>query len=206
MNRNVCALILAGGKSRRMGTDKAGLKLEGRTFLQRIAAELEKLDGVTEKYVSLGSAAEGSGSGTPHTIPVGWETVRDRYPDCGPLGGIHAALSCCSADWTAVVSCDMPLYRKELTEQLLDALENGDAARKEEIVVPVTADGRWHMTCALYRRTLLPVIEERLRAGEYRLRGIGSPETNMILVPAEGSSPEFLRNINTAEEYQALIK
>ncbi|MBR7058065.1 MAG: molybdenum cofactor guanylyltransferase, partial [Stomatobaculum sp.] len=118
MNKDVCAVILAGGKSSRMGRDKASLTLGHETFLQRIAAELDAC-GFQEKYVSLGSGSRygmheeenstGTGEKTEIHIPVGWTAVRDRYRDCGPLGGIHAALSACRAEWALFVSCDTPL-------------------------------------------------------------------------------------------------
>ena len=177
MNKDVCAVILAGGKSSRMGRDKASLTLGNETFLQRIAAELDAC-GFQEKYVSLGSGSrygmheEESGTGTGEKteilIPGGWSVLRDRYRDCGPLGGIHAALSACRAEWALFVSCDTPLYRRELAELMISKIPGTETEQEQEdpehpagtqLLVPMTPDGRWHMTCALWRRTLLPEVE-----------------------------------------------
>ena len=215
MNKDVCAVILAGGKSSRMGRDKASLTLGHKTFLQRIAAELDAC-GFQEKYVSLGSGSrygmheEESGTGTGEKteilIPGGWSVLRDRYRDCGPLGGIHAALSSCRAEWALFVSCDTPLYRRELAELLISKIPG------PQLLIPVTPDGRWHMTCALWRRTLLPEVEAQLKSGDYRLRKLclkdGGPSPGTVLVHLEGEQAAFaemLNNINTEEDYRQMV-
>ena len=200
MNKDVCAVILAGGKSSRMGRDKASLTLGHKTFLQRIAAELDAC-GFQEKYVSLGI-----GEKTEIRIPDGWTVLRDRYRDCGPLGGIHAALSVCRAEWALFVSCDTPLYRRELAELLISKIPG------PQLLIPVTPDGRWHMTCALWRRTLLPEVEAQLKSGDYRLRKLclkdGGPSPGTVLVRLEGEQAAFaemLNNINTEEDYRQMV-
>lgn len=212
MNKDVCAVILAGGKSSRMGRDKAFLTLGHKTFLQRIAAELDAC-GFQEKYVSLGI-----GEKTEIRIPGGWTAVRDRYRDCGPLGGIHAALSACRAEWALFVSCDTPLYRRELAELLISkvpGLSEVSGTSKipgTQLVIPVTPDGRWHMTCALWRKTLLPGVEAQLKTGDYRLRKLclkdGKPSAGTVLVHLEGEQTAFaemLNNINTEEDYRQMM-
>ena len=230
MNKDVCAVILAGGKSSRMGRDKASLTLGNETFLQRIAAELDAC-GFQEKYVSLGT-----GEKTEIHIPVGWTAVRDRYRDCGPLGGIHAALSACRAEWALFVSCDTPLYRRELAELLISKVpglseasgtsevpgmsippsetdpEKGEPPARPQLLIPVTPDGRWHMTCAIWRRTLLPEVEAQLKSGDYRLRKLclkdGGPSPGTVLVRLEGEQAAFaemLNNINTEEDYRQMV-
>lgn len=215
MSKDVCAVILAGGKSSRMGRDKASLTLGHETFLQRIAAELDAC-GFQEKYVSLGSGnrcgtqKEENGTGTDEKteirIPGGWTVLRDRYRDCGPLGGIHAALSACRAEWALFVSCDTPLYRRELAALLISKIPG------TQLVIPVTPDGRWHMTCALWRKTLLPGVEAQLKSGDYRLRGVcfkdGELSPGTVLVRLEGEQAAFaemLGNINTEEDYRQMV-
>ena len=225
MNKDVCAVILAGGKSSRMGRDKASLMFGQETFLQRIAAELDAC-GFQEKYVSLGSGSRygmheeenstGTGEKTEIHIPVGWTAVRDRYRDCGPLGGIHAALSACRAEWALFISCDTPLYRRERAELLISKVPGTDTEPEHcvgtQLLVPVTPDGRWHMTCALWRRTLLPEVEAQLKSGDYRLRKLclkdGGPSPGTVLVRLEGEQAAFaemLNNINTEEDYRQMV-
>ena len=228
MNKDVCAVILAGGRSSRMGRDKASLMLGHETFLERIAAELDAC-GFEEKYVSLGSGsrygmneegnAAGSAGKSKIRIPGGWSAIRDRFPDCGPLGGIHAALSACRAEWALFVSCDTPLYRKGLAELLMSKIPGTETEPEDpehpagmQLLVPVTPDGRWHMTCALWRKTLLPGIEAQMKSGGHRLRDLcfknGELSPGTVLVPLEGERAalaEMLNNINTEEDYRQMV-
>ena len=217
MNKDVCAVILAGGKSSRMGRDKASLTLGHETFLQRIAAELDAC-GFGEKYVSLGS---GTAEKAAIRIPGGWTVIRDRYRDCGPLGGIHAALSLCRAEWALFVSCDTPLYRRELAELMISKIPGTETEQEQEdpehpagtqLLVPMTPDGRWHMTCALWRKSLLPEVEAQMKSGDHRLRGVcfkdGELSPGTVLVPLEGERAAFaemLENINTEEDYRRMV-
>lgn len=212
MKENVCAVILAGGKSSRMGRDKASLLFGQETFLQRIAAELDAC-GFGEKYVSLGS---GTAEKAGFHIPGGWTVIRDRYRDCGPLGGIHAALSACRAEWALFVSCDTPLYRREFADLLISKIPGTDTEPEHcvgtQLLVPVTPDGRWHMTCALWRKSLLPEVEAQLKSGDYRLRKLclkdGGPSPGTVLVHLEGEQAAFaemLNNINTEEDYRQMV-
>ena len=212
MNKDVCAVILAGGKSSRMGRDKASLMLGNETFLQRIAAVLDAC-GFREKYVSLGS---GTAEKTEINIPGRWTVIRDRFRDCGPLGGIHAALSLCRAEWALFVSCDTPLYRREFADLLISKIPGTDTEPGHsvgtQLLVPVTPDGRWHMTCALWRKSLLPEVEAQLKSGNHRLRGVcfkdGELSPGTVLVPLEGERAAFaemLENINTEEDYRRMV-
>jgi molybdopterin-guanine dinucleotide biosynthesis protein A len=200
-----------------MGRDKASLMFGQETFLQRIAAELDAC-GFGEKYVSLGS---GTAEKADIRIPGGWTVIRDRYRDCGPLGGIHAALSLCRAEWALFVSCDTPLYRRELAELMISKIPGTETEQEQEdpehpagtqLLVPMTPDGRWHMTCALWRKSLLPEVEAQLKSGNHRLRGVcfkdGELSPGTVLVPLEGERAAFaemLENINTEEDYRRMV-
>ena len=95
-----CA-ILAGGKSSRMGTDKALLEYDGKQFIMQIAEELAWFN---ERII-----ARGSNSGFGDEIECNWKVIPDIFPDHGPISGLHVALSCCESDALFVVTCDMPL-------------------------------------------------------------------------------------------------
>ena len=183
------AVILYGGKSRRMGQDKAELIIEGRTFLEHIAGELE---GFEELILSLDSMEK---------YPVMKCTaVTDIYSDCGPMGGIHAALSVCDSDALFVVSCDLPLFKAELGDYLCTQLD-------EEIdaVVPVTSDGRIHPLCAVYRKRTASVFEKYLKAGSYKiLDAYKDVRVKFIPIDRTPCNEKWLQNINTPQEYDAL--
>src|SRR5690349_10198321 len=100
------AFILTGGASRRMGTDKSQLLIEGQTFTTRIAETLLK---VTDSVCVVGREADSS-----------LRSVGDVYPHWGALGGLHAALSACTREWAIVVACDLPFVTAELFQFLAE--------------------------------------------------------------------------------------
>src|SRR5829696_8721619 len=125
------AFILAGGASRRMGTDKSQLLIERQTFADRIA---KTLLAVTASVTLVGGQARAN-------LP----SVADVYPQWGALGGLHAALSACKREWAIVVACDLPFVTAELFSFLAGKRLDHDA------VVPVQQDGRPQPLAALYR-------------------------------------------------------
>ena len=183
------AVILYGGKSRRMGRDKAELIIDGRTFLERIAFELE---GFEELLLSVDSLEK--------CPDIKCKTVADIYTDCGPMSGIHAALTACNSGALLVVSCDLPLFKRELGNYLCSQLtEDADA------VVPVTSDGRVHPLCAVYRKQSAPVFEKYLKNNSYKiLDAYREMKVKYIAVDRTPCSEKWLQNINTPEEYGAL--
>src|SRR5687768_15232730 len=124
--------ILTGGQSRRMGTDKSQLMIDGETFLQRIAAEM----------IASGLAVTVVGN-----APASWphQKVSDIYPNWGALGGVHAALSACKSDWALVVACDFPFVSRDLISHLADSRETFEA------VAPVQRDLIPQPLCSFYR-------------------------------------------------------
>ena len=188
---SVGAVILAGGGSRRMGTDKAALTLEGLRFLDRVAGELS---GYPERLVSVRSLS--SAPACP-----GFAAVADWFPGCGPLGGLHAALSVCRSDYLLTVACDMPLFRRELGEFLTLFLSPAVDA-----CVPVDRTGRVHPLCAVYGKSALPVLEQQLRSGDYRLTA-ALERLRVQYVPLDHSAygDETVANVNTRAEYLALL-
>lgn len=188
---SIGAVILAGGESRRMGTDKAALTLDGRQFLDRIAVELT---GYPERLVSVRSAD--SAPACP-----GFTAVADWFPGRGPLGGLHAALSTCRSDRLLAVACDMPLFRRELGEFL--ALFCSPAV---DACVPVDRTGRIHPLCAVYSKSALPVLEQQLLSGDCRLTA-ALDRLRVQYVPLSHSAygDETVANINTRAEYHALL-
>ena len=183
-----CAVLLRGGKSRRMGRDKASLPWQGgMTFLQAVASQLDLFE---EKYLSV-SAPQ------PDGLSPDWVILPDRVPDCGPLGGIYTALAACRAEWAMVASCDIPAVRRSLFLQLLE--RRGEDC---DLVVPVTPDGRRHMTCALYRKALLPVVEGQILRGDYRLRLLPALCRAVELAVTGPEMSYMLSNINSEADYR----
>ena len=194
---NVEGLLLAGGKSSRMGgLHKGSLRLETETFAEHLVQELKKEAG--QVWISYGE--------TLHETYAGCKVVRDRYPDCGPIGGLQAGFSAAGQDLVLVAACDLPLLTIELYRELLRCMEAEEARRKEQLdgAVPVL-DGRIHPLAAVYRKSAAAVMEEQLQQKEYRVRK-ALEKLKILYVDLSGKTAlaGMLQNINTPEEYRAM--
>ena len=149
---DVAAFILAGGKSTRMGADKAFVVLDGRTLLARA---LESARGVTADVRIVGDPAKFA-----EFAPV----VEDVFRECGPLGGIHAALRASAAELNLMLAVDVPFVSAGLVEFLI-ARARGSAA----LVTVARAGGRWQPLCAVYRREFADAAEKALQQGRYKI-------------------------------------
>lgn len=185
--RELEGFILAGGKSSRMGTDKARLRLGAQSFTEKIAAALDAVSAT----VRVVGGQEASGV---------WEVVPDTHMEWGALGGLHAALKASRTEWAAVVACDLPFVTGQLFVRLASLRENFAA------VVPVQADGRVQPLCALYRREpCLRHVEELIAGGERRPRTLVERVETRLVASAELADLEaadlFFINVNTPEDY-----
>lgn len=184
------AVILAGGRGRRLGfQNKALLKLQGSSFLERILLQLTGFDQV---FLSTNDA--GLAAGYP-VLPV-----NDIFKDCGPLGGLHAALKRSQADWLFAVSCDIPMFQRELAEYLRQHI-----SLEYDAVIAVSRDGRIQPLCGFYQHFLGDLIEEQLLAGNYRMQGLLSKIRVKYVSLAYSMFPDkILQNINTCQDYREL--
>src|SRR5919107_2658543 len=191
---DVEGFILAGGASSRMGEDKSLLRLDGQTFVESAARALLA---VTAR-ASVVSSRAGAES---HELPV----VEDLRAGLGALGGLHAALAACRAEWAAVIACDLPFVTGELLARLLS-----ECTAETDAVVPVQEDGRVQPLCALYRAGVcLEQVEELIRAGELRPRVLLTRVRSRLVAfeelrDLEGSA-RFFFNVNTPEDYTRAI-
>ena len=185
--RNIGALIVAGGKSTRMGKDKASLPYGDGNFALILA---ETLSGYGELLLSRANETQDD---------FGLRAVYDIYPDCGPIGGLHAALASCESEALLAVSCDTPMFEAGFGGLLCSRLESGYDA-----VVAVDGD-RIHPLCAVYRKNTAPVFERCIKRGDYRLLSVLEELSVRFLDIGEtGYSGDCLRNINRPEEYRRL--
>lgn len=187
MRKEQCgAVLLAGGKSRRMGQCKALLEVEGETLLQRT---VRLLDGFSELWLSANDSALAEG------LPV--QLVADNHPGCGPLAGLEAALSVTDKEALVCVSCDLPHLTAAVPELLLQSLtEEADAA------VCVDSTGRVHPLCGIYRKRTLTLIRQLLEQDQRRMMAF-LRQINCVYVKTGGILPdEVFCNWNTPEDLQ----
>lgn len=168
-------LVLAGGRSRRMGRDKAALSVGGEPLLERQLRLLGEA-GVAELWVSLATA---------DTLPEpGWpgdavQVVRDRVPDAGPLEGLEQVLDRTSAARLLVLAVDLPALDAGFLRRMLLRCGNGKG------VVPVTSRGHEPL-CAVY-----PVGPARTTVSGWGARGEKSPRRLVAEGVAEGWMEEW---------------
>ena len=182
---NLSAFILAGGKSSRMGKNKALLLLEGRSLLERT----RELASVVTPDVYVVGPSEWYGD----------DAIADVMPAHGPLGGIHAALTASTTELNLVLAVDTPF----ITPEFLHFLSAEAQRCGTTVTVPYT-NNRFQPLCAVYRREFLDFAEPALRAGKNKIdplfchtsvRRIDEDELKRLAF-----DPRMFDNLNTPEE------
>ena len=187
------AAILAGGQATRFGgRDKSALLVEGRAILDRQIAELAPL---TDDLLIVGGRICDVARGAAPRF------VADIVPGCGPLGGLHAALTAARGDALVLVACDMPYVSSPFIAYLLSLA--GDA----DIVVPQSERGD-HPLCAVYTRACLEPAAARLANRRLGMREFVDGMRTRV-VPVEdirrfGDPDRLLANVNTPADYAGL--
>jgi len=184
-------VLLAGGQSRRFGSNKALAELNGCRLIEypaRVLAELFNQHLLVTNHPELYSF-------------LNWPTLPDRSPGSGPLAGIEAALHRATTPFIFVVACDMPHLNRALISHLCTLAPGYDA------VIPVSAKG-WEPLHGVYSRSALPTITAALASGSRKLqvvlgrlqvREVGEAEMLAVSV----SALQSFRNINTLDDLPA---
>lgn len=172
-----------------MGAEKAFLHLGDSTLLERTlelarsVAEDVRIVGAWEKFQTL--------------APV----VEDTYPERGPLGGIHAALSTTHSEFNLILAVDLPFLEKRFLEYLV-----ADAHATNATVTVPRAAGGLQPLCAVYRREFRVLAEEALAAGRNKIDTLFARTAVHIIEEDElanfAFSPAMFDNLNTQEEWE----
>lgn len=181
---DVTGVLLAGGKSRRMGRDKAGLVLSGQTLADRMLAWLQ--------------------SHFPHTLiagdrpdlaPPGVAYFPDIYPGSS-LGGLHNGLVHAPTDWIFAVACDMPFPDTRLLTPML-------AQRDRVAAVVLKTPTGYEPLFALYHKSCLPPLEQLLKEQKFRIHGFFELINVNAIDPAAyvADWEKSLSNLNTPEDF-----
>jgi len=174
--------VLTGGRSSRMGRDKALLPIEGSVLVERTAQRVRAaagcvtLIGAPERYAHLG-------------LPV----AADLIEDCGPIGGLYTALKIGRADWNLLVACDMPGLTAEFLRELLDAARQSGSA----CLVPQTDSGL-HPLCAVYHRRAEGAVASAIEHKRFKMHDLIKVLEAESLPVAETTQ---LQNVNTPVEW-----
>lgn len=189
----VTAFILAGGRSSRMGRDKAFLRLGGHTLLEHALEAARTLTtdvrivGQKQKFVSY--------------APV----VEDLYAGRGPLAGIHAALRSSTTDLNLVLGVDTPFIDRRFLRYLLEQAAVGAAV----VTVPRIGD-RNQPLCAVYRREFAELAGQALEAGRNKIDSLFDKTSVRVIEEPEmrtlAFDPEMFDNLNTPQEWEQARK
>jgi len=187
MRADFSGVILAGGRSSRMGHPKAFLPLKGRRMI----------DIILEVFYSLFDEILIVTDDTTKFVDFrGVEVIQDLVKGCGPLGGIYTGLKAISREKAFLVACDMPFLHSELIERLLLAsVEN-----KYDCVVPSSFKGSEPLH-AVYSTRILPIIEDLLRGKDLSLNQL-LKRCHCKYVKVENKDISSFVNVNTPEQLQ----
>lgn len=188
-------ILLSGGKSSRMGTNKALLPVEGKTNIQRI------LDILGEQFIDriiVTNKPEEYGH-----LHKKIKMVQDIYPGLGPLSGIHAGLLASKAEYNVVVACDMPFVSAQLAQLLVKKSPGYQA------VVP-RFNGMRQPLFAVYHKSMVEKIEQFLQGDDFRVNNLWE-KVRMLWVEEDQLThilyiERAFYNMNNRDEYEQVQK
>jgi len=189
--REVSGFVLAGGASRRMGTDKASLAFGGERLVDR---QVRLLRAVCRSVAIIGPPARFVRAGTP--------VYEDEISGKGPLGGIHAGLRRARTEFSLFLSCDMPL----METRFLRYLSAQAMATPALATVPPAWTGARYPLCIVLRGEALARVASCLKFGQNQVGRFLSRTPRRAITKAEferaGFSTRIFCNLNTPEEYE----
>lgn len=183
LTEDATAIVLAGGHSRRMGTDKSLLPIDGRPMIEHICRQLR---GTFHRLLI-------SANDPQRFSFLGLDVIPDRVPDQGPLMAVASALEASESELNLIVGCDIPRIRLPIVRRLLAA------ARDADIVLPVTEDGKEQPLFAVYHRSVRPSLDAALASGARRFTDIyGLCRVRRMMLGEAG----WFANLNTPADYE----
>jgi molybdopterin-guanine dinucleotide biosynthesis protein A len=185
---NISGFILAGGKSSRMGTDKALLMIQNETLLQRMISLIHPF--CRKVFVS--------GQNLDYSV-FQVEQIPDIISGCGPIAGLYSSLSCSSTEWNLFVSVDVPFVNEELLRLLIMNASDCDC------VIPKHDSGVEPLV-AIYNRSCLPVMEEMIKTGNLKLQNLISILDTKYLNCNDliQKNPRLFHNLNRMEDFLSI--
>lgn len=188
MPNQLAAILLAGGNSKRMGSNKALLEVEGMMMFEKVLNEIEKVT----PHIFISSNLK---LPLKKTYPI----IPDSFSNKGPMGGIYSVLEQSNFNNYIVASCDAPFIKKELIELLLNN-------RCETAVVPVW-ENKMYPFPGIYSRSIKNTMLEKLEKNQLKMKEL----LNFIRAKEIQINPSLkwmnknvFLNINTPQEYKAI--
>jgi len=182
MKQKTTGIILSGGKSSRMDSDKGLLMLQGKPLIQY---SIEVLKGLCDEIIIC---ANKQGYDT-----FGFPVIKDVYPDLGPIGGIYTGLLNSGSESNFVLSCDMPFISSQTLIYLLSK------KNKNLVSIPIHGKNMIEPLCALYSKTILPQLTKQIQNQDLKLMNLlKTVDVNWVKMDSglEFYHPDLFFNIN----------
>ena len=181
----VTGIILSGGQSKRMGTDKALIHINEKTLLENA---IEICNNFCSKILI-------SSNHEKHER-LGYKIIPDEIKNCGPLGGIYSCLKHSKTDWNFVISVDAAFVEPEFIAFIISQVGDFDA------VIPFHKNGKEPLI-ALYHKNSLTVIKKMLDLGNFKMQNL-LHLVNTKYVDSQGyveRFPKLFHNLNRPEDF-----
>ena len=188
--KKIAVGVLAGGKSTRMGENKALLQINGKRFLNQICGELGDFSQVIISAARKGDYED-----------LGLDVVYDEHQDIGPIEGIYQVLSHAQEEYVFICAADMPFITKNSIEVLCNKVD-----KNTDGVVFYDKNNKLYPLGAIYSKNVLPIIEEMIEKKYYKLSYL-IEKSNFVKINIEKTDIplKVLSNINTLQEYDLFI-
>ena len=187
------SFVLAGGKSIRMGKDKAFLPFENKTLLENAVQTVGQISQNRVKIVLNNQSQNDKVANLLPNILCIFDSIKNR----GALGGIHAALKNSQSDWTIILACDLPFVKPKVIEKLLENVSTNLSA-----VVPKQFDGKLQPLCAVYKTAVcLPILEKLFAENESVSAKTLIENLESKIISADNFDSATFLNINTPSDY-----
>ena len=197
--KNAAILVIAGGKSSRMGRDKRWLDLGGRSMLERCLRRIPTV--FSERFLMM----EANSTDIMQLAEnCGFCIVTDEVQGRGPVEGLRLGLKHMSADWGLALSADMPFFSFSAIEPLFIRLSEiiSKGERRIKCILP-TLDGRRQPLAGLYHKGLLTEIAQKIKRGERELGAMAEAfETELVEIHRYTEQKEYFFNVNTKYDYR----
>ena len=184
--KDITGIILAGGKSSRMGTDKGFLILDKKSFIQH---SIDALKPLVSEIIIVSDHLD-------YDV-LGYKRVIDTIKDAGPVAGICSGLKASHTNYNLVLSCDIPLIKTEILEKLI---ANTDT---DSDIIQIESHGKTMPLIALYKKQCHTIFSHLLKKGERRLRMVVS-QCRVKNIPLDYNDYKTTMNVNTKEELKQL--
>lgn len=184
--KNITGIILAGGKSSRMGTDKGFLLLNDKPFVQY---SIDALKPLVSKIMIVSD-------NTDYDV-FGLKRIDDNTKNAGPVAGICSGLHASSTEYNLILSCDIPLINSEILQKLIDNIDD------DSQIIQVKSQGKSMPLIAIYKKDVANTFNALLKNNERRLRvAIKNCKSKNIILEKEHEFSTM--NVNTQNELKAV--